>query len=234
MDVVYLTKPEEAQPELRYSLRSLQNLPHDRVWLAGYKPSWVSDAVGHIPTEQVPGEKHPNALLNWRAALESSGVSDPFILANDDHFVMRPVESMPVLNWGPLDHVVASFASKYTPFWDSMVETRNLLWGLGHEDSLSYQLHVPLIQRKAEMLDVMTRFPNTAPGIWLQYVTLAGAIYDWGGTTLRDDVKVYDIWGAPSWMRDTDFLSTTDDSFNRGAAGTYIRNSFPEPSQYER
>lgn len=233
MDVVYLVKPAEQQYELRYSLRSLQNLPHDNVYLAGGLPSWV-DGVEHLSTIQVPGEKHPNALRNWRAAMESDEVSDPFILMNDDHFVMQAQDDgMPVLNWGSVRDVI-NVPTLGSTFRRSMVATLEILEREGFEDPVSYQLHVPLIIHKAQLLDVMRRFPNDTPGIWLQYVTLAGNLYDWGGESYAHDVKVHDVFSSPDWVQASPFLSTSDDSFNRGTIGGYIRNRFKHPSPYER
>ena len=42
MDAVYYVRPGDRNDELRYSLRSLANLPHDRVWIVGHTPPWVT------------------------------------------------------------------------------------------------------------------------------------------------------------------------------------------------
>ena len=53
MDIVYLIKvdPENDSEELRYSLRSLKNIPHQKVILVGEKPEWVTN-VEFIPVAQ--------------------------------------------------------------------------------------------------------------------------------------------------------------------------------------
>ena len=67
-DIVYVVRPGERNEELRYSLRSLSNLPHGRVWIAGYMPKWVT-GVEHIPSPAKPGS-HVHAKANLRAACQ--------------------------------------------------------------------------------------------------------------------------------------------------------------------
>jgi hypothetical protein len=52
-DLVYVVREGDRNNELRHSLRSVvANVPHRLVWIAGYKPGWVSDLVGYIPMAQ--------------------------------------------------------------------------------------------------------------------------------------------------------------------------------------
>jgi hypothetical protein len=77
MDYVYVVKETPtsgtATLELRYSLRSLRNFPRGRVFIAGFKPSWVKN-VTHIPTVQ-RGSKLINAYSNH---LKEAGQWDLF------------------------------------------------------------------------------------------------------------------------------------------------------------
>ena len=51
MDLVYVVR-DGANPELRYSLRSVAvNLPHDRVWIVGHVPAWITGCET-VPTVQ--------------------------------------------------------------------------------------------------------------------------------------------------------------------------------------
>ena len=42
-DVVYCVKDDPDNEELRYSLRSLKNLPHQKVWIYGGGPKWLNE-----------------------------------------------------------------------------------------------------------------------------------------------------------------------------------------------
>lgn len=233
-DVVYIVKPEERNDELRYSLRSLaKNLKHDRVFFAGYKPAWVQNVV-HIPTEQIPGQKHPNSLRNQLAAYTHPDVSDTFYLFNDDHFIMKRHEEMPVINWGDLNHAISNCRSLGVSFRHSMVTTRDLLLSMGLP-TLNYQLHIPCVIPKKQLVHVFENFETPRPnGAWLHQVTLAGNMFGWGGNSYTEDVKVHELYVLPQGIERKAFLSTSDQSFEYGLIGQYIRAQFPEKCQYER
>lgn len=233
-DVVYIVKEEERNEELRHSLRSLsENLRHDRVFFAGYKPSWVQNVI-HIPVTQVAGQKHPNSLRNQMAAYTHPDVSDTFYLFNDDHFIMQRFERMPILNWGNLNHAIDNCRSLGDSFRKSMVTTRNILMERGLS-TINYQLHIPCVIPKDQLVQVFTDFESPAPnGAWLHQVTLAGNIYNWGGESYREDVKVHELYELPSDLSRRDFLSTSDRSFQYGMIGDYIRERFPEKCRYEK
>lgn len=102
-DVVYINRPGDENEELRYSLRSLKNLPHDRVFIVGYSPVWVRGCESIAVDPQ--RSKHASAESNLIAACSSLEVSDPFYVFNDDFYVMQEMETIPVLHEGPLSEV---------------------------------------------------------------------------------------------------------------------------------
>src|SRR5690606_40329879 len=94
MDVVYLVRPGNRNEELRWSLRTLVNLPHDRVWIVGHLPNWIDrHKVQYLRTEQYE-LKHTNTLNNLATACDHSDISDRFVLMNDDFFVLQPVDQL--------------------------------------------------------------------------------------------------------------------------------------------
>ena len=223
MDVVYIVRPGDYNEELRYSLRSLSNITHDAVWMAGYRPFWVS-GVGHIPTVQYL-DKHANSTANVRAACEHAGVSDPFILFNDDFFVTRPVGQVPAWHRGSVAEFIrgSRMAGAYR---SGAAATAELLTTLGHPDPNSYELHTPLIVDKQTMLRALDlgRGVRTLHKRTL-YANLAGL-----GGHRHDDVKVDgDALPDKSWP----FWSTSDMAFTHGRAGQLIRGLFGESSPYE-
>jgi hypothetical protein len=233
MDVVYLVRPGQSNEELRYSLRSLKNIPHDNVWFVGNCPKWVQN-VRHIPTAQEPGAKHQNSIRNQKAALANSAISDPYLLFNDDHFIMHKMSDMPILNWGTVENVLATEPRLGDSFARSMQGTLDLLRKEGYEQPLSYQLHTPLVVHKHEWLHVFRKFPNfQAPTIWLQYATIAGNIFHWGGETWEHDIKILEPNDRiDTWVHESPLLSSSDRAF-RGNIGGFIKQHFPEPSNYE-
>ena len=234
-DVVYIVKASHTNEELRYSIRSLKNLPHDKVWFAGFMPRWVQN-VHHIPTNQIVGQKHENSLSNQRAALRHRGVSDTFYLMNDDHFIMKPIDHMPRIVWGPnLDYAINNCTTLGDSFKFSMETTRDILRSMGASE-LNYQLHIPCVINKRDMRECMEQIPTPhTNGAYLHHVTLCMNLYGWEPEGMyMSDVKVHDIYQMPEDIDTYTFLSTSDRSFTYGNVGNYIRSRFPEPSIYER
>ncbi|MTE20275.1 hypothetical protein F0L17_14385 [Streptomyces sp. TRM43335] len=227
-DIVVPVRELSVNQPLRYALRSwAANLPHRRVWIVGYRPTWAA-GVEHIPTVQ-DGTKYQNTTAAVRAACEHPEVSSTFLLCNDDFFVMDPVEEMPVLHRGPLRQVEAYYATRGNgKYLRGLRETRDWLTSLGHTDLLSYELHVPLPVEKKAMLAVLDAGAHLDV---LHKRTAYGVINGLGGEQV-EDVKV--MHRGPNFPRHIPFLSTMPDSFSNGSVGTLIRRSFARPCRYER
>lgn len=100
-DVVYVVRPGQNNPALRFSLRSLANLPHGRVFVAGYCPSWVRNVTA-IPVRKLPSKL--NAIENnLRHALRHPELADRCVYFNDDFYVMEPVDEVPITHGGPVE-----------------------------------------------------------------------------------------------------------------------------------
>ncbi len=230
MDLVYICRagPNE---ELRYSLRSVaQNLEHDRVWVFGAAPDWLTGAQ-LVPVQQFPGEgatKWENGMRLFRAIADHPDVSAEFVLMNDDIFVMQPQELV-TNHWGPLDEVLARHVEMRSSYYAlGMSNTLSVLLEAGFARPLSYELHTPMPMTKAGLGQVQDLIAGERR-IPLHPRSLYGNLFSVGGDQV-DDVKVYDRSSSPR----TALLSTTDKSFRAGAVGMRIRSAFPEPSVYER
>ncbi|WP_328643530.1 hypothetical protein [Streptomyces canus] len=228
MDLVVPVRQGAVNTQLRYALRSwAAHLPHRRVWLIGYRPPWV-EGTYYLSTPQT-GTKYVNTTRAVAAACRSRSVSDPFVLLNDDFFVMEPLpDGVPVLHRGPVRDVEAYYADRGNgSYLQGLRDTRDLLVSLGHEDPVSYELHVPLVVHKEGMrhaLDVGRRLPV------LHKRTAYGNLAGIGGDQVQD-VKV--MWRGPQFPAGP-FLSTLPDAFDNGMVGAHIRRTFAEPSPYER
>jgi hypothetical protein len=100
-DVLYVCRPGENNPALRFSLRSLANLPHRRVFVAGYCPTWVR-SVTAIPVRKLPSKL--NAIENnLRHALRHPELGERCTYFNDDFFVLEPIDEVPITHGGPVE-----------------------------------------------------------------------------------------------------------------------------------
>lgn len=240
MDIVYLVKvdPANNSEELRYSLRSLKNIPHNKVFIVGEKPDWATN-VEFIPVPQI-NTKHINVAINMRTAVESELVSDDFILMNDDFFFMKNIPEMPNLNFGLMSDVIAGYHRRYsevTPYIETMISLYETLIEKGFENPISYELHIPMVLNKQNVLTLW----QEVTGRLYQFRTYYGNYFNIGGTAAADVKLFIDDEHNPAeyvadpnlYLESQTFLSVTGGSFKRGLPGEFVRAQFPDKSPYE-
>lgn len=220
-DVVYVARRGQQNEELRYSLRSLQNLPHGKVWIFGHAPSWVTEAkLVHVAARH-SGPR--GAKTNLLAALNHPDVSEEFYYFNDDFFVMQPFDQLPVLHRGPLSHAIGSrkYTSSYTL---GLSKVAKALAKRGITEPLMYDLHAPMLVTKTGMAEALSLCQAN-----MQERTMYGNLHALGGELARNYKARRSEQGWQSWP----LLSTNDETFRTHAFGVHIRNRFPDRSEYE-
>ncbi len=229
-DVVYVNRPGNDNEELRYSLRSVAaNVPHRRVWIAGYTPKWVKN-VHSVPLEPLR-DKFDNQYQSLSAALSQPALTDEFYLFNDDMFVVERFDGpLPLYHLGPLrDYVDWCSGIGKNPLngWlRGMREMVRLLESKGHDAPLCYENHTPILFPRAALQDVIRwRTPHFLP---FSYLPLVGV--DDPGTRWVD-AKAGKL--ADPLEEGMPFLSTDDDSFERSKVGDHVRGMFTGPCFYE-
>jgi hypothetical protein len=152
-DIVYVVKPGERNNALRYSLRSLANLPHRRVIIGGSCPTWVKN-VTHVPVPRLSRSKFDSIEANLKGALRAVDVSEQCVYFNDDFYVMTPLERMPILHGGP--------AAEYHPTEQMGRRLRKTLAELRfYADVLTYDgVHVPLPIIRDAVLGALEHAPG--------------------------------------------------------------------------
>lgn len=221
MDAVYAVRPGERNESLRYSLRSLVNVEHDGVWLFGHAPSWVSN-VGIVKRGRV-GSKYETVTQHIKAACMHNEVSDPFMLWNDDFFALEHIGPMPRLHRGPLAPELKQFSRRRDEWARSLRGVEKVL-SRSAVTMLSYELHVPLIVHKAEMLDAIARlYAAGVPSACRR--TVYGNLTDLGGVEIPDP-KMKKDWLPGPW------ISTHPGSFNLRAK-PHLQRLFPHSGPYE-
>lgn len=222
-DVVYILKKDVEPDELRYSLRSLVNFPHGKVWFftgcpEGFRPDRF------VPFEQVGRQKWHKATSTYRAICETDEVTDKFWMFNDDFFILEKTEELPYMYNGHLAELISfkrrhSGASTYTR---RLGETRMEL-ERRELDTLNYCIHAPMLFEKAKVLKVLDEFAD-----FPMFRSIYGNYWKVGGIDTKD-VKV----STPNGLPDGPLCSTSDQSFREGAVGEFIRNRFKDPCKWE-
>lgn len=222
-DIVYILKDDVAPDELRYSLRTLKNFPHGKVWFfcgcpQGFRPD------EYVPFKQIGERKFAKATSTYKAICES-GVSEDFWMFNDDFFILEKVENFPYMFHGTLGEYVEFLRrrSRVNPYARRLDRTRLNLEnkGLG---TLNYALHIPMLFNKGKVMETLETFPNDP-----MFRSLYGNLHKVGGIE-ANDCKICDMETIPEGWK---LVSTYEESFNHGKVGEYIREKFPTPSEWE-
>lgn len=227
VDVVYFLKESDSNPELVYSLRSIErNLAFDRVWFYGGKPIGLQPDCS-VRIEQYGRTKWHRVRDMLERACRNNDISEDFYLFNDDFFILEPVESIPdMYNGSIVDHVLdiesrhMDLPSTYTM---KLRKARQALVEAGFT-TLNYAIHVPMKVNRAKMLDTLRTFPKIP-----MFRNMYGNM--WAESPVKhEDVKIVGMDRVPEGW---DFCSTNDASFKNGKVGEFIRSMFPDKSRWE-
>lgn len=231
MDIVYLVKNCVTNEELTYSLRSLSNLPHNRVFIVGGCPTNLNKSKFiHCPISQ-GNDRYTNTTNSLKHICQDERLSDNFILMNDDFFILKPTDPSELnLCRGTIQEVINEIGHRYetnSPYLTGMKQTLIYLKDLGHSEPLSYELHVPMVLNKKRFLYLFS-LP------YIETIRKGHIRSIYGNTYLKDsqkirDVKVYRDFYTP--LGSDKFLSTEDNSWPR--VKKYLEILFPDKSPYE-
>lgn len=223
MDIVYIlgTGSTWQDNEIRYSLRSLKHIDHDRVFVVGERPDWLTN-IEHIPADDIYGsQKQRNALHKLSVATMSS-VSDDFILMNDDFFILAPT-IIEYAHKGTLDETLNGRATgRY------LEAIKNTL--VRFPDGFDYSLHIPFIYNKAKLAETIASCGEEPVLLRSVY----GNMHHVGGEQ-RNDVKLHTPrdFRLGKILGFGDFISTSDTVAGDQGFRTWLHEQFPDPSNFE-
>lgn len=222
-DIVYFVKDTEVNEELRYSLRTLHNFPHRKVWFYGGCPNGLKPDY-HVIVNQDQPTKWQNIFKMFKMACYNTDITKDFWLFNDDFFIMKKITEECNYFDGDLYKRVVTLEDKHngiTPYSQQLRYTLQELEGMGCT-TINYALHCPmLINRKKgqELCNIIN-----GPMIRCAY----GNYFKIGGKQSSD----FKIDGLDKKYKDKTYLSTNDKSF-KGVVGVQIRQLFPHKCKYE-
>ena len=222
-DVVYIVR-EGPNDELRFSLRSLVNVPHGRVFVVGHAEPWV-DGVVHIPMPDIP-DKFTSQRAKLAAAVLERDLSEDFILMNDDHYIVERMPSISIFHryrWG------CTNVPTHTAWHGVLRQTAEWMGTQGFPNPRTYECHTPLLFSKPHLGRMLERYPHErglAVGMTYE-MTGAGGIGNVG-----PDVKCRSLRESQALIGRVPFLSSMDSAFH--LVDGHLRSLFPAPGPYER
>jgi hypothetical protein len=229
MNFVYICRSGKNE-ELRYSIRSVLNsFPDSTIWVVGGRPDWYCG--NHIEVSQ-DKNTYTNAINNLKAICSSIDIDEDFILMNDDFFIINKINDIQYFYGGTLVEKVLLYKdlTGSSSYIDKLSNTLNKLKRYGVEQPLDYELHVPFPVNKKNLYKILNKNDR------LLYRSFYGNMFNVGGLKI-EDVKIYDRTGLMKKSFDyqnidTDFLSTTDTSFN--TIEPMLKKKFPNKSHCEK
>lgn len=207
--------------ELIYALRSLKNVPHGDVWVIGDDPNLN---VHHIPYRQAY-DIAKNTLNILNLAVSTPEISEDFIWMADDTYIMQPIRKVPIMHRGTYDRLLERYEGRvYNYYVQRMIKTNIKLKGLGVQNPLCYELHVPFVISKKKWLQVSEHITPD-----LNKLSMYGNLCNLGGIKTRD-VKVR----QKDWIPQGPFASSHERTFGSNSLGRKVRELFGERSVYEK
>ena len=221
-DIVYLLRSDIVNTdELRYSMRTLDNLPHGKVWTAGGVPKGLKPDRA-LEIRQLGTTKWQRSTYALKQACKVKELSQEFYLFNDDFFILQPTDRIPAIYNGTLEDRIKSLGvSLYS------TQLKQTAQELKHRGltTYSYAVHIPMLIDKDKALEVLNVFDG-----YYMFRSLYGNYWQIGGEDMAD-VKIHKQHELPG--EDARYVSTADMSFKYGEVGRYIRQTFSRPSRYE-
>ena len=232
-DVVYFLKPSMYNEELRYSLRSLEeNWPYRDVWFYGGKP--VNITPDHyVKINQTEKTKWENVRAMLREACNNDQLTEDFWLFNDDFFILQPKdENVKPQYTGSLqkriEKVKRQHNGEHTEWTENLEHLIKTLEGAG-KSTLDYAVHKPILYNRKKLLEVLDKFPDE-PMVRALY----GNYWNIGGEQCHDMKVAVTNYTKMQMVADSwDYLSTSDESFQYGNIGRWIRDRFTIRSRFE-
>jgi len=228
-DIVYVVKETDENPELTYSLRSLKNFPHNKVWFYGGCPKNLKPDA-HVPQRQISLTKYSNVSNMLQEICKNKEITESFWLFNDDFFILRKLDShyMELLEKGFHNGSLQAQIERCEEVTDGVNGyTRKLRRTLewleeNNYPTRNYEMHIPMLFNRKKLSKIFEKTYHCSRSKY-------GNIYLEHNIN-TPDVKIFSCECQPTQK---DLLSTSDESFKDGKAGKFIRNTFKEKSKYE-
>lgn len=221
MDIVIPYRKSRSD-ELIYTLRSLKNIRHDKVYIIGDNPNLQN--IMYIPYTQT-SDIAKNTLNILNLACDTPDISENFIWMHDDMYFMGRIYSIPILHRGTYDEILESYENRrYNFYVQRMIATNEKLKSMGIDKPLCYEVHAPFVISKKKWHKVSE---HIAPEF--NKLSMYGNLCSIGGAKTKD-VKVR----QKNWIPQGNFASSYDATFGTNNLGKLVRERFSKRSEYER
>lgn len=233
-DIVYFVKECQNNEELRYSIRSVvENFPFKSIWFYGGCPMTL-EADNMVRLEQRAPRKWENVRNMMLEACKNDGITEAFWLFNDDFFILKPMTNgiEPRFDGtltSKIEQVEAEHMGERQEWTNNLRHLRETLRKDGKPEQ-NYAIHEPMLINRRKMLEVLEKHPDEP-----MMRALYGNYWEIGGVQEADPkLSMQHNEGLAEKLRTMDVVSTSDESFQNGDIGRWLRDRFNNKSKYER
>lgn len=156
--------------EIKMSLRSVEkNLSNVKdVWVVGECPIWLK--VNHIPATDPFEIPDRNILSKIMKAVECPEVTDEFLFANDDHFLLKPFDAELFPYYYSMD-MEAYLKSRGTDNYRRRVRNSYEFLKAKGLPTKYFDSHTPILYNKSKFKHIMSELDwSKSPGFVLKSV----------------------------------------------------------------
>lgn len=224
--------------ELRYSLRSLSNIPHGQVWMmAPDPPDWVQE-VYWIPWEQLP-EKQLDISKKYKFLTylghepSNQGMADEVVVMDDDMYIIKPMREVPLIYNMPMAAKAHTRPDPKDEMGNMLRATYRLLVQHRIGVPLAAVLHVPFPLTRSELPVHLEdgKGPYEWKTIYLNWAMSQGM----RGKSSLIDPKITEHQDIALTLEYNDgFISTMQHVYDELGMDEILNQFFPERSCYER
>lgn len=209
--VVYSYKKTHTR-ELELSIESLKNIDcwNGAIYIVGDDPKLDIDYT-YLPIAHDWGKKSHNRFNDEICAyLTGAELIGDFIMMADDFFILKPWV-LERHNRGSLSSHIASRA--YRDRYARQLERTQDFLTSHNKDTLSYELHIPMLIKSQQLLEVINIIPHNANGVFIRSVI--GNWFDEPSTYLEDTKR-------KPLTEETVIHSSQDNTFNYEKVRGYL------------
>lgn len=238
MDLVYTVRDESTwdHNELRYSIRSMAKhlKGFDRVVIVGHRPDFVKEVV-HIPAEDpYRYNRARNIYEKILAVCNDPEISDRFICASDDHFLLHDFEAATFPNFYCCTLQETASKMHDDNYYKKHVQvTLDVLTAAGLP-TINFNVHSPVVYDRTEYLRIISAYEWDLPKSYLSKSLYLNSLRAPG--QLMADCKIHTPKTRTAIERKISgwpMFSTNEFSLN-DAMKFRLQDLYPAPSPWEK
>jgi hypothetical protein len=235
-DLVYIFSAGSNTNEIKYSLRSFQKHLSGigKLFIVGDDPG-IFKGFTHIPMGNVHGfNLARNIYEKILTACKHPDVSDDFICASDDYFLLQDYEAarLPFYYQGDFPYLL-SYISEDNYYKAYVKETYNAL--MEKELPVKYfNVHFPILYSKQIFIEIMARFNWEKRKSYISKSLYANSLMIEGEHVPDKKFKHPKTKTAIlRQLRGLKYFSTDDGAMNEPML-EFLNETYPEPSRWEK